>query len=182
MILYNEKIRPILDDLENPEIELAGGSAVGMVLSITDSLISYICNLTIGKKKYENVQDEVIKIKKEAEVLREKALKVIDEDRVVLDKLLKAFKVRKEASKECVLFCNTVMEDSLETLKLVSRLEKVGNRMLESDFKICKKYAFSSMESSIVNVDINLKYVKDEEFKEKIVKNYTEKINEAKKY
>ena len=30
-----------------------------------------------------------------------------------------------EASKECVLFCNTVMEDSLETLKLVSRLEKV---------------------------------------------------------
>ena len=54
MILYNEKIRPILDDLENPEIELAGGSAVGMVLSITDSLISYICNLTIGKKKYEN--------------------------------------------------------------------------------------------------------------------------------
>ena len=189
MILYNEKIRPILDDLENPEIELAGGSAVGMVLSITDSLISYICNLTIGKKKYENVQDEVIKIKKEAEVLREKALKVIDEDRVVLDKLLKAFKVRKEkpekleeASKECVLFCNTVMEDSLETLKLVSRLEKVGNKMLESDFKICKKYVFSSMESSIVNVDINLKYVKDEEFKEKIVKNYTEKINEAKKY
>ena len=116
MILYNEKIRPILDDLENPEIELAGGSAVGMVLSITDSLISYICNLTIGKKKYENVQDEVIKIKKEAEVLREKALKVIDEDRVVLDKLLKAFKVRKEepekleeASKESVLFCNMVM-------------------------------------------------------------------------
>ena len=54
--------------------------------------------------------------------------------------------------------------------------------MLESDFKICKKYAFSSMESSIVNVDINLKYVKDEEFKEKIVKKYTEKINEAKKY
>ena len=187
--VLHKTITQLHDDLENPEIELAGGSAVGMVLSITVSLISYICNLTIGKKKYENVQDEVIKIKKEAEVLREKALKVIDEDRVVLDKLLKAFKVRKEepekleeASKESVLFCNMVMEDSLETLKLVSRLEKVGNKMLESDFKICKKYAFSSMESSIVNVDINLKYVKDEEFKEKIVKNYTEKINEAKKY
>lgn len=189
MILYNEKIKPILDDLENPKIELAGGSTVGMVLSITDSLISYICNLTIGKKKYENVQNEVLEIKQEAEVLKKRALKVIDEDRVVLDKLLKAFKVRKEepekleeASKESVLFCNMVMEDSLETLKLVSRLEKVGNRMLESDFKICKKYAFTSMESSIVNIDINLKYVKDEELKKKIVKNYTSKINEAKKY
>ena len=189
MTLYNEKIRPILDDLENPEIELAGGSAVGMVLSITDSLICYICNLTIGKKKYENVQDEVIEIKKEAGVLKKRALEVIDEDRVVLDKLVKAFKIRKEepekleeASKESVLFCNMVMEDSLETLKLVSRLEKVGNRMLESDFKICKKYAFSSIESSIVNIDINLKYVEDEKFKNKIVKNYTEKLNEAKKY
>lgn len=189
MILYNEKIKPILDDLENSQIELAGGSAVGMVLSITDSLIGYICNLTIGKKKYENVQDEVIEIKKEAEILKNRALKVIDEDRVVLDKLLKSFKIKKEkpekleeASKESVLFCNMVMEDSLETLKLVSRLEKVGNKMLESDFKICKKYAFSSIESSIVNIDINLKYVKDEKFKNKVVKNYTEKLNEAKKY
>lgn len=188
MILYNEKLRPILDDLENPEIELAGGSTVGMVLSTTNSLIGYICNLTIGKKKYEEVQDEVLRIKKEANELKEKSLKVIDEDRVVLDKLLKAYKIRKEepeklekASKESVLFCNEVMEDAIKTLELANRIEKVGNKMLESDFKICKKYAFSSIESSIVNIDINLKYVKDEEFKNKIIENYTKKYNNAKK-
>lgn len=189
MILYNEKMKPILEDLENSEIELAGGSAVGMVLSITNSLIGYICNLTIGKKKYEDVKDEVLKIQKEAKKIKEKALNVIDEDRLVLDNLLKAYKIRKEepeklekASKDSVLFCNMVMEDSLETLKLVNRLEKVGNKMLESDFKICKKYAFSSIESSIVNIDINLKYVQDEKFKNEIIKNYTMKFNEAKKY
>ena len=187
MTLYNEKLKPILEDLENPEIELAGGSAVGMILSTTNSLIGYICNLTIGKKNYETVQDEIIKIKKEANDLKERSLRVIDEDRQVLDKVLKAYKIRKEepekleqASKESVLFCNEVMEDALKTLKLANEVEKVGNKMLASDFKICKNYAFSSVESSIVNIDINLKYVKDEEFKNKIVENYTKKYNEAK--
>ena len=84
MILYNEKLKPILEDLESPEIELAGGSTVGMILSITNSLIIYICNLTIGKKKYEDVQDEVIRIKNEATKIKEIALKVIDEDTRVL--------------------------------------------------------------------------------------------------
>ena len=188
MNYYNEKMIPILEDLENPEIELAGGSAVGMVLSTTNALIGYICNLTIGKKNYENVQDEVIKIKEEANTLKTKALNVIDEDSKVLNKVLKAYKIRKdepekleEASKDSVLFCNEVMEDSLKTLKLVNRLEKVGNRMLASDFKICKKYALSSVESSIVNIDINLKYVQDKEFKEKIKNNYLKKYEEAKK-
>ena len=53
MKTYGEKMLPILEDLENPDIELAGGSTVGMILSITDSLLIYICNKTIGKKKYE---------------------------------------------------------------------------------------------------------------------------------
>lgn len=181
MILYNEKIKPILEDLENPEIELAGGSTVGMVLSITASLIIYICNLTIGKKSYENVQEEVIKIQKEAYEIKKKALNVIDQDRIVLDKVLKAYKIRKtepneleQASKESVLFCYDVMEETIKTLELVNRLEKVGNKMLVSDFNICKKYSISCMESSIINIEINLKYIKDEKFINDIRKKYEE--------
>lgn len=188
MILYNEKMKPILKDLEDPKIELAGGSTVGMVLSITNSLICYICNLTIGKKNYEDVQDEVLEIKKEAEKLKEKMLTVIDEDRIVLDKILKAYKVRKsepekleEASKESVIFCKEVMENALETLELSKRISTVGNRMLSSDFEISKKYAFSSIEASIVNIEINLKSVSDKDFVNKIRKDYMEKYEEAKK-
>ena len=51
--MYYEKLIPILSDLENKEIEIAGGSVVGMNLATINSLIKYISNLTLGKKKYE---------------------------------------------------------------------------------------------------------------------------------
>lgn len=171
MTLYNEKMIPILDDLENPEIELAGGSTVGMLLSVTNSLIKYICNKTLGKSKYEDVQAEVLKIKEEADDLRNFALNIIDEDRVVLDKILKTYKLRKEepmfyenACKDGVDFCVEVTKKAESTLKLVERVEKVGNRMLASDFEICKNYAVASIKASIVNVEVNLKSVSDEEY------------------
>lgn len=171
MTLYNEKMIPILDDLENPEIELAGGSTVGMLLSVTNSLIKYICNKTLGKKKYENVQEEVLKIKEEANNLKKYALSIIDEDRVVLDEILKTYRLKKEepklyeeACKNGVDFCLEVTKKAVCTLKLVDRLEKVGNRMLASDFEICRNYAMASIEASIVNVEVNMKSVNNEEY------------------
>ena len=183
---YKEKLKPILNDLENPKIEIAGGSTVGMILSITNSLICYICNLTIGKKNYENVQEEVLKIKEEAETLKEKALYVIDEDRNVLDKILKAYKTKKEnpeeleeASKASVIFCIEVMEIACKTLELSNKIALVGNKMLSSDFKISKQYAISSIEASIVNIEINLKSVKDEKFVKEMREKYLKKYNDA---
>lgn len=180
--MYQEKLLPILDDLENKEIELAGGSTVGMVLAITNSLMNYICNLTIGKKKYKDVEDEVVKIKEEAEELKKQVLDVIDKDKEVLEKILEAYKVRKEnpedlesANKEAVLFCIEVAKKAVETLKLAKRLEKVGNKMLASDFEISKIYACAAIKASIVNIEVNLNCIKDEEFKEKMKKVY-EKI------
>ena len=185
-MLYNEKLKPLLNDIENKEIELAGGSTVGMVLSITNSLIDYICNLTIGKKKYEDVQDEVLVIKKETENLRNETLEIIDKDKEVLEKILTSYKVRREnanqfekANREAVEFCVKVTQKAVETLKLVERISKVGNRMLESDFKICKIYAFASIEASIVNVECNLNFVSDEEFKKKIRNTYNKEYEDA---
>lgn len=185
---YNEMLKPVLDDLESKEVEIAGGSAVGMILSITNSLIGYICNLTIGKKNYESVQEEVVNIKKEVDELKKEALIIIDKDKVVLEKILGGYKIRKEnpeeferINKEAVIFCLDVTKNAFETLKLADRISKVGNRMLSSDFEICKDYAFASIKASIVNVKINLKSIQNEEFKNDIEKRYNEIYEEAKK-
>lgn len=185
---YNEKLKPVLDDLESKEVEIAGGSAVGMILSITNSLIGYICNLTIGKKNYESVQEEVVNIKKEVDELKKETLIIIDKDKEVLEKILGGYKIRKEnpeeferINKEAVIFCLDVTKNAFETLKLADRISKVGNRMLSSDFEICKDYAFASIKASIVNVKINLKSIQNEEFKNDIEKRYNEIYEEAKK-
>ena len=52
--------------------------------------------------------------------------------------------------------------------------------MLSSDFEISKKYAFSSVEASIVNIEINLKSVSDEKFVKKVREEYLKQYEEAK--
>lgn len=185
--MYNEKIKPILEDLENKEIEIAGGSVVGMVLGITNSLVKYICNLTIGKKKYQDVQDEVLEIKKEAEELKQYVLEAIDKDKEMLEEILKAYKTKKEnpkelenACKKSVEFCLDVTQKALQTLKLTEKISKVGNKMLASDFKVCCYYSFASVQASIVNVKINLDSLDDEKYIEQVEAKYKEIYNEAK--
>lgn len=170
--MYAKKIEDILMDIENSSIHIAGGSVIGMVLSIINSLISYISNLTIGKKKYENVEKQVNEILKKAEYLKKQALEAIDKDKDTLEKILDAYKTRKEDEekyqevlKDAVEFGNEVLNISLKTLSLTKAISEVGNRMLESDFKICKYYAIASIMSAVENIKINLKDINNKEYK-----------------
>lgn len=186
--MYKEKLNDILGDIENKEIDIAGGAVVGMVLSVTNSLIKYISNLTIGKKKYLEVQDKVKEILEKAEDLKNRTLNIIDEDKEILEKILEAYKLRKEdyenytkVNKDAVDFCMGVLNLAFETLKLAREISLVGNRMLASDFKICAYYSFASIESAVVNVEINLSSIEDEEYKKQIKTIYTDILNEANK-
>lgn len=185
--MYYEKLMPILSDLESKDTEIAGGSVVSMVLSIVDALIDYICNLTKDKKNYESVRDEVIKIKLESEELRKKSLEAIDQDEKILKEILEGYKKRKEEPekleeicKKSAEFCLSVTENAVKTLKLAKRISEIGNRMLSSDFKICKMYAYTSVEAGIENVKINVDSVKDEKFRIDMTKKYEELYIQAK--
>ena len=187
--MYYEKLMPILADLESKETEIAGGSVVSMVLSITNALIDYICNLTKDKKNYENVREEVIKIKEESEELRKKSLEAIDQDEKILTEILEAYKTRKEkpeqleeVCKKSAEFCLSVTENAFNTLKLAKRISEIGNKMLASDFKICKLYAYTSIQAGIENVKINIDSVKDEEYKKEMIERYKKIQKEADEY
>ena len=73
-----------------------------------------------------------------------------------------------EACKIAVEFCMEVVDMAFQTLKLSDKISKVGNKMLSSDFKICKYYSFASIQSAIVNVEINLESIDDNIYKRKI--------------
>lgn len=185
--MYYEKLMPILADLESKDVEIAGGSVVPMVLSIINALIDYICNLTKDKKNYQNVREEVLKIKEECEELRRNTLKAIDQDEKILKEILDAYKKRneepeklEEVSKKSAEFCIEVTENALNTLKLAKRISQVGNRMLSSDFKICTMYAYTSVEAGIENVKINVESIKDETYKNTLTEKYKKLYEEAK--
>ena len=181
--MYSEKIEEILNDLEDKNLEIAGGSVVGMVLSTVNSLIKYIANLTVGKKNYAEVQDKVLEILKQADDLKNKSLNSIDKDKEVLEKILITYKKRKEmpedyqmACKEAVEFGIEVLEVAYKTFELSEKISKVGNKMLSSDFKICKYYAEASIKSAKENVFINFESVQDIQFKERMNQIYLDMV------
>ena len=187
--MYFEKMNSILNDLENKEIEIAGGSVVGMTLSTINSLIKYIANLTINKKNYEDVQDKVKEILEKAENLKQNSLQSIDKDKEILEEILVAYKSRKENAekyaqvcKNAVEFCMSVVNTANETLKLSDEISKVGNKMLSSDFKICKYYSIASIQSAMENVYINLKSVEDEQYVNKIEEECKQILEEIQKF
>lgn len=184
--MYYEKLEPILEDLQNKEIDVAGGSVVGMILSIINSLITYTCNLTKDKKNYEDVREKVLEVLKESNDLRNKSLQAIDMDESILKEILIAYKNRKEAPekleevyKKSAEFCMSVTENALNTLKLAKKISKIGNRMLVSDYKICMMYAFTSVEASIENVKINVDSIKDEKYRNKMIEKYQQIYKQA---
>ena len=165
----------LLEELENKDIEVAGGSVVGIVLSTVNALIKYIANLTLGKKKYEDVQDKVKGILDRAEELKKKSLQAIDKDKEVVKEILAAYKTRKENEEKyqevCRMatdFCMQVVYIANDTYELTEEISKVGNKMLASDFEICKFYAIASIQSAIENVNINVYSIKDDEYKSEI--------------
>lgn len=185
--MYGEKIEELLGDVENSKIHLAGGSVVGMINATINSLIIYISNLTIDKKKYENVKSQVEEILKEAHSLKKQSVQIIDKDKDVLEEILYAYKLRKEDEvnfqnilKKAVNFCMEVLEISYRTLNLTERISKVGNKMLESDFKICKYYSIASIMSSKENIEINLSQINDNDYKSQIEKKCCDIIDKIK--
>lgn len=177
--MYSNKIHDILEDIENKELEVAGGSVVGIILSTVNSLIKYIANLTIGKKSYAEVQEKVRDIIVQAEELKTKALLSIDKDKEILEKILSTYKNRKENPSDyqatCIqatYFALEVVEFAYKTLNLSRQISEVGNKMLASDFKICEYYSIASIKASKENYFINYNSISYEEEKEKLNKEY----------
>ncbi len=173
--MYGEKIESILEDIEDKNIEIAGGSVVGIVLSTVNSLITYIANLTLNKKKYEDVQDNVEEVLKRAKLLKKRSVQAIDKDKEILENLLKLYKIKSKypeeyqnACKNASDFCMQVLYIANDTYNLASEISKVGNKMMASDFKICKYYALASIHSAIENVYINVKEINDDRYKSEI--------------
>ena len=179
-------IESFLNDLADKEVEMGGGSLIGLNLASVCALIEYIANLTLGKKKYMSVQDEVKVILEEARRLKEDSLEIIDKDKEILEEILLTYKLKEEAKDEydktlikAVDFSFDVLNKSIEVLKLALKISKIGNLMLVSDFEICANTSYNAAENSVTNIKINLLNLEDENYIEKCKNRYLKILDEA---
>ncbi len=157
------------DDLASDKSSPGGGSVAALTGAQSVSLVLMVARLTIGKKKYAAVENEIKEIINQGSSLKDSLLKKVEEDILIFQKIMAAYSLPKdqrddplqEALSKSALFSFSMIEEAFAILKLAHKIAEIGNRNLISDAAIAVLLAMTCIESSIVNVNINLKPLKD---------------------
>ncbi len=200
--LVSMKIGGFLSELASDSPAPGGGSVAALAGSLGAALSSMVCNLTIGKEKYADVQQEIKDTLKKSEQLRKELIKLIDEDTEAFNDVMKAFKMpketeeQKEKRKQAIQKgYKTAAKVPLETAKTCEKILDVamvvaekGNKNSITDAAVSALMAQAGVKSAILNIKINLGSIKDDELVEKISfeidelqKNADDKTNEIMK-
>ena len=165
-------IEDLLKEISSKSPAPGGGSVAALSGCFGAALVSMVCNLTIGKKKYIEVEDEMKVIKKEAESLRKELLNLSSKDVKAFNQVITAYKSNEDnkeillqnAYKKAAEVPLDVAKDCLRVLELVEIIIKKGNKNTVSDAGVAALMASSGLNGAIFNVKVNLKSIKDDEF------------------
>lgn len=186
MKFCDESIKQFLEELGSDLSAPGGGSVAGLIAALSAALNSMVYSLTVGKKSYMGLEDDekeiINKFQKESLEFTARSLELMEEDRENFLKLMDCYKLPKDSEEEkkvrtLAIKENTIKSmqaplvlarESLEFYENLKVMAKYGNKMLLSDLAISAILLHSAIESSIVNVKVNLNSLRSEEFFEKI--------------
>ncbi len=196
-MLIDLTLREFLDRLASSAPTPGGGSAAALAGAQGAALVSMVCNLTIGKKKYAGVEAEMKDVLARSEALRAKLMDLVDRDAAAFDKVSAAYAMPKEteeqkaarraAIQEALKGAEAVPMETVEACVDVVRLAIIaaekGNVNVVSDAAVGGILGHAGAHSAADNVRINLNFIKDEAFvareREKLEKLLAE-VDEAK--
>ena len=155
-----------------------GGSIAALSAAIAAALSEMVAHLTIGKKGYETLEEEMHDIAKDASQYRERLIRAIDKDSDAYNEVLIAFKMPKgtdqeqihrkraiqEALKKAALVPLDVARDAFRVLELAGKVVKQGNENAITDAAVAVMMARTAALSALYNVKINLASIKDTNF------------------
>lgn len=149
-----------------------GGGASAAVGALSCALGQMVCNLTMGKDRYADVQEEVTALVDTLESERREMLDLVDRDAEAFEPLSKAYSIPKDDPQR-----DEVMEEALEracepplqimelaarVIDQLARLAEIGSRMAISDVGVAAVFAKAALEGASLNVYINAGSMKDE--------------------
>ncbi len=178
MSFLNQDIQAFTDVLASKASVPGGGGASALVGAVGTALGSMVGALTVGKKKYADVEAEIIELMKKADVVRAELLKQIDEDARVFEPLSKAYGLPKETEEEkahkakvmeaCLHeACSVPMEIMVkccEAIELQKEFAAKGSSLAISDAGVGVAFCKAALQGASLNVFINTKSMKEREY------------------
>ncbi len=193
MSLISKPVNDFLDDLASSSPAPGGGSVSALAGALGASLVSMMCHLTLGKKKYADVEEDVKIILSKSEKLRDQLTSLIDKDTVAFNLVMTAFAMPKEtdeqkearakavesATKQATMVPFLVMQMSQDAVTLCEEIASKGNVHAISDAGVAAAMIAASCRGAYYNVRINLTSLKDTDFIEDIKAQSTDILDEV---
>lgn len=171
-------IEPFLDQLASSAATPGGGSAAAILGGMGAALVSMVCNLTIGKKKYADVEGELKEVLAKAEDLRHRLTGMIQDDVRAFDTVMGAYGMPKETDEDKAARDEAIQEAlkmatdvpvrccrlAREVIDLALVASEKGNLNVISDAGVAVLSAYAALRSAALNVYINAKLISDTSF------------------
>lgn len=192
-MLTERTVAQFLDDLASNSPAPGGGSVAALAGAAGSALTSMVCNLTIGKKKYADVQEEISAVLHHSERLRREMTELIDKDTEAFNKVMAAFGLPKtneqeqtarnaaiqDATKQATLVPLSVMSLCEQSLHLAKTVAAKGNKNSASDAGVSALMLQASCAGAALNVRINLGGLTDSGFVQEISAKYKEILRQV---
>jgi formiminotetrahydrofolate cyclodeaminase len=176
--LTQQTVTDFLDALASNAPAPGGGSVAALSGALGAALLSMVCNLTLGKKRYADVQEDIEALVEKTEALRHRLTDLLEEDVEVFTGVSAAYKMPRkppearaarsaaiqEALKAATQVPLEVAKACVDVIELCTQTAEQGNQGAVSDAGVAVLMAEAGLRSAALNVIINIHAIKDEVF------------------
>ncbi len=158
------------DEVASSSPAPGGGSVAAAAGALSAALTAMVCRLTVGKKAYAEVKQELTEVRDKADKLRDELQHLIEEDEAAFSAVMAAFKspdrdtILEGATRHAAEVPLKVMKKALEGLELALVVARKGNVNSVSDAGVSGLMGQAAIEGAGYNVRINLGSLKDQDY------------------
>jgi len=174
MPFINKPCDEFVEVLSSKAAVPGGGGACALVGAVGIALGAMVGNLTVGKKKYADVEADVLELLDKAAALQAELLKLVDEDAVVFEPLSKAYGIpkddptREQIMEDALRLACTVPMDIMRlcarAIELHDEFAQKGSVLALSDAGVGAIFCKSALQGASLNVFINTQSMTDKSY------------------
>ena len=171
MDMTMDSCRKFVEVLASDAPAPGGGGAAALVGAIGTALGNMVGSLTVGKKKYADVEAEIIALQGKCSALQKELLDQVEADEKGFVPLARAFGIPKDdparaetLEKATVTACQVpvrIMELCCEAMEAIAVFAAKGSRLAVSDAGCAAVCVKAALQAASLNVFINTKTLKD---------------------
>ena len=171
MDMTNESCRKFVEVLASNAPTPGGGGAAALVGAVGTALGNMVGSLTVGKKKYADVEEEIFALKAKCDALQTELLNQVAADAVGFEPLAKAYGIPKDdpsrpeiMEKATITACQVpmhIMELCCESMDAIAVFAAKGSRLAVSDAGCGAVIVKAALQAASLNVFINTKLMTD---------------------